>query len=105
MRMYVYYLLLRNKVSEAGATKDSAAIVDAIKNETMFGARLTNTNMIHTKPLLGKAFMRLFKDYEPVLKNIPESQESEKGWRKPGETVTPAELEKLWSEGKKYLGV
>jgi hypothetical protein len=105
MRMYAYYLLLRNKVAEAAATKDSAAIVGAIKNETMFGARLTNTNMIHTKPLLGKAYMRLFKEYEPLLKNIPESQESEKGWRKPGETPTHAELEQLWSEGKKYLGV
>lgn len=105
MRMYAYYLLLRNKVAEAGASKDSAAIVEAIKNETMFGARLTNTNIIHTKPLLGKVFMRLFKDYEPYLKNIPESQESEKGWRKPGEPPTHAELEKLWADGKKYLGV
>jgi hypothetical protein len=105
LRMYAYYLLLRNKVAEAGVAKDSAAIVEAIKNETMFGARLTNTNMIHTKPLLGKAFMRLFKDYEPYLKNIPESQESEKGWRKPGETPTHTELEKLWTDGKKYLGV
>ncbi|HEX7904126.1 MAG TPA: DUF4838 domain-containing protein [Chitinophagaceae bacterium] len=105
MRMYAYYLLLRNKVWEAAAAKDNAAIIEAIKNETMFGARLTNTNMIHTKPLLGKGFMRLFKDYEPLLKNIPESQESEKGWRKPGEVPTHAELEQLWSEGKKYLGV
>ena len=105
LRMYAYYLLLRNKVVEAGATKDSAAIVEAIKNETMFGARLTNTNMIHTKPLLGKAFMRLFKDYEVYLKNIPESQESEKGWRKPAEAPTHTELERLWTDGKKYLGV
>jgi hypothetical protein len=104
LRMYAYYLLLRNKVIEAAATKDSVAIVQAIKNETMFGARLTNTNMIHTKPLLGKGFMRLFKDYEPLLKNVPESQESEKGWRKPGEVPTHAELEQLWGEGKRYLG-
>lgn len=104
MRMYAYYLLLRNKVVEAAAMKDTAAIIAAIKNETMFGARLTNTNMIHTKPLLGKAYMRLFKDYEPILKNIPESQESEKGWRKQGETPTHEELDQLWSQGMKYLG-
>jgi hypothetical protein len=105
IRMYAYYLLLRNKVWEAGASKNNEAIVEAIKNETQFGARLTNTNMIHTKPLLGKAFMRLFKDYEPLLKTIPESQENEKGWRTPGEVPTHAELEQLWAGGEKYLGL
>jgi hypothetical protein len=105
IRMYVYYLLLRSKVWEAAAEKNNAGIIEAIKNETLFGARLTNTNMIHTKPLLGKAFMRLFKDYEPLLKDIPESQESEKGWRTPGEPPTHDELEKFWAEGNKYLGI
>lgn len=105
IRMYAYYLVLRNKVWEAAARKDNAAIVEAIKNETLFGARLTNTSMIHTKPFLGKAYMRLYKDHEQLLKNIPESQQEEKGWRAPGEAPTHAELEKLWAEGKKYLGI
>jgi hypothetical protein len=105
IRMYVYYLILRNRVWEAAAAKDSVAIIEAIKNETVFGARLTNTNMIHTKALLTKCYVRLFKDYEPLLKNIPESQESEKGWRSPGEIPTHDELEKFWAEGKRYLGI
>ena len=105
IRMYAYYLLLREKVREATATMNNNAIVEAIKNETEFGARLTNTNMIHTKPLLGKAFMRFFIDYEPLLKDIPESQMADEGWRKVGEPPTHDELEKLWDEGKKYLGL
>jgi hypothetical protein len=98
IRLYAYYLYLRSKVAEAAEAKNSPAILEAIKNETKFGARLTNTNMIHTKPLLGKAYMRLFKDYEPLLKNVPESQESEKGWRKPEAAPTHAELEQFWAE-------
>jgi hypothetical protein len=106
IRMYAYYLLLRNKVWEAGSSKNKDSILTAIKNETTYGARLTNTNMIHTKPLLGKGFMRLFKDYEVYLKDVPESQQSEKGWRQPSEQApTHNELEQMWKEGEKYLGI
>lgn len=105
LRMYTYYLLLREKVREASITKDKTAIVEAIKNETEFGGRLTYTNMIHTRPLLGKAFDRLFKDYEALLKDIPESQTEGKGWRRIGDPATHEELEQLWAQGKKYLGI
>lgn len=106
LRMYIYYLRLRHEVWDLGNSGNDRAIIDAIKREVEFGARLTNTNMIHTKPLLGKAFMRLFKEYEPLLKVVPESQQSESGWRKPVETPpTHAELEELWAEGKQYFGL
>ena len=105
IRMYAYYLLLRDKVREAAEAGNDNAVVEAIKDETEFGGRLTNTNMIHTMPLLGKAFMRLFKDYEPLLKDIPESQTPGEGWRQVGEPPTHEELEKLWTQGKKFLDV
>jgi altronate dehydratase len=105
LRMYTYYLLLREKVKEASITKNKTAIVEAIKNETEFGGRLTYTNMIHSRPLLGKAFDRLFKENEALLKDIPESQTDGKGWRKIGNPATHEELEYLWAQGKKYLGI
>lgn len=106
LRMYMYYILLRYKVKDTSEVKSDEELIEAIKNETMFGARLTNTNMIHTRPLLGKAFMRLFREYEPLLINIKESQVSESGWREPIETPpTHDEIELLWEDGKKYLGL
>src|SRR5690606_3960529 len=36
---------------------------------------------------------------------IPEAQVPFEGWRKPGEPPSQAELDQLWSEGKKYLGI
>lgn len=106
LRMYIYYLRLRDEVWDTTSTNNVEAKIEAIKKETTFGAKLTNTNMIHTKPLLGNAFMRLFKYYEPILKDIPESQQRESGWRLPIE-IPPdyAELEQLWEEGKKYFGI
>ena len=106
LRMYLVYLRMRHQVWDTSAMKNEEALITAIKNEVMFGARLTNTNMIHTKPLLGKAFNRLFKEYEPLLFNIPESQLNECGWRYPGELPpTPSELAQYWTEGKKYVGL
>jgi hypothetical protein len=104
LRMYACYLILREKVSEAAGMGD-AAVVEAVKNETEFGGRLTNTNMIHTKPLLGKAFLRLFKEYEQLLKEVPEAQAEGEGWRKSENPPSHDELEKFWLEGKKYLGI
>jgi len=105
IRMYIYYLLLREKVKEAAESGDKTALAEAIKNETEFGGRLANTNMIHSMPLLGKAFMRLFKDYEETLKDIPESQVMFEGWRSPGDPPSHDELELLWAEGKEYLNI
>ncbi len=104
LRMYASYLTLREKVREASGMGD-AALVEAIKNETEFGGRLTNTNMIHTKPLLGKAFLRLFREYEQLLKALPEAQAEGEGWRKTGNPPAHDELEKIWQEGKQYLGI
>ncbi|MDD4109780.1 MAG: DUF4838 domain-containing protein [Prolixibacteraceae bacterium] len=105
LRMYLCYLVFREKVQKAAESGDNTAIAEAIKNETEFGARLTKTNMIHSMPLLGKAFMRLFKDYEDILKDIPESQVMFEGWRSPGDPPSPGELEQLWADSKKYLGI
>lgn len=105
IRMYAYYLVLREKVREASGAKDTAAIILAIKNETEFGGRLAFTNMIHAKPLLNREFRRLFKDYEALLKDIPESQVFEDGWRKIGTVPTHDELEELWFQAKKYLRI
>src|SRR5262249_50339170 len=59
LRMYFHYLMLRHRTAEAGAVKDVSqnkqAILDAVRAETTFGGRLTYTNMIHSRPLLGKA--------------------------------------------------
>lgn len=99
LRMYAYYLHLRLKVSEAAASKDPAAIIEAIKNETRFGARLADTNMIHFRALVGKGFVRRFRPYLAILKDVPDAQgESAKGFRGPGQPPSHAELEKLWSQ-------
>lgn len=104
--MYIYYLRLRDEVWDTASTNNVEAKIEAIKKETIFGAKLTNTNMIHTKPLLGNTFMRLFKYYEPILKDILESQQRESGWRSPIETPPDyVELEQLWEESKKYFGI
>jgi hypothetical protein len=105
LRLYALYLLYRQKVKEAAATGDSSTIIEAIKNETVFGGKLANTNMIHAKPLLGKAFMRLFREYEPLLKDLPECQAEGTGWRQTGDPPTGRELEQLWDQGKKSLGL
>src|SRR5262249_12835298 len=65
LRMYVHYLVLRQQTEAAGAGKDRAAnkkaILEAVRAETQFAGRLTYTNMIHSRPVLGKAFLRRFK--------------------------------------------
>src|SRR5262249_37333959 len=94
LRMYFHYLMLRHRTTEAGAGKDvnknKQAILDAVRAETTFGARLTYTNMIHSRPLLGKAFDRRFKKFEALLKEVPESQTANKGRRAIRETPTHA---------------
>src|SRR5262249_10815496 len=105
LRMYAHYLLLRQRTQEAAKTKDDKVILDAIRNETVFGARLTYPNMIHSRPLLGKAFLRRFKPFEKLLVNVPEAQAENKGWRKVGQPPSHAELEQLWAEDKTALGL
>src|SRR5207237_3502038 len=79
LRLYVHYLFLRRQLEEADRSRDDQAILEAIKAETVFGGRLTSTNLIHTRPLLGKAFLRRFKKYEKLLAGVPEAQHEGKG--------------------------
>jgi hypothetical protein len=105
LRMYAHYLLLRQRTQQAAKTKDDKAILEAVKNETLFGARLTYTNMIHSRPLLGKAFLRRFKQFEKLLASVPEAQADNKGWRKVTQPPSHADLEQLWAEDKTALGL
>ena len=102
LRMYLHYLALRLRVDEA---RDEKSILAAIQAETVFGGRLTYTNMIHSRPLIGKAFLRRFKKYEKLLASAPEAQEGKGGWRQIGQPPTREELEKLWADDKSALGV
>ena len=110
LRMYAHYLVLRLRLEEAGKTKDKAAIVNAVKEETVFGARIMKTNMIHARPLIGKAFHRRFKAYALYLKGLPEwPDDPVKGWNKgfrAARSDVPAadELAQLWAADKAYLG-
>jgi hypothetical protein len=101
LRMYLHYLVLRLAVDQA---KDEKSILEAIRNETVYGGRLTYTNMIHSRPLIGKAFLRRFKKHEKLLANVPEAQEGKGGWRQIGQPPTREELEKLWAEDQVALG-
>jgi hypothetical protein len=106
--MYFHYLMLRHRTEEVGAGKDvvrnKKAILDAVHAETTFGARLTYTNMIHSRPLLGKAFDRRFKKFESLLKTVPEAQTANKGWRAIGQPPTHAEVEAYWEDDRVTLG-
>ena len=105
LRMYAHYLLLRLQVEKAAKAGDEKALLGAIKAETVFGGRLTYTNMIHSRPLIGKAFLRRFRDHRELLETIPEASEKEKGWRKLGQPPGREELERLWAQDKETLGI
>jgi hypothetical protein len=102
LRMYLHYLALRLRLDEA---KGDAAILEAIRAETVFGGRLASTNMIHARPLLGKAFLRRFKKHEKLLAGVPEAQEGKGGWRQVGEPPGRDELDRLWADDRAFLGV
>ena len=105
LRMYAHYLFLRYRLHKAEQADDRRQIVDAIKAETIFGGRLTNTNMIHSRPLIGKAFLRRFQKYQVLLTNVDEAQQAGKGWRQMGDPPTRNQLETLWSTDKAELGI
>ncbi len=107
LRMYLHYLVLRLRLEETARTDDRESIVRAVRDETVFGARLMNTNMIHSRPLIGKAFPRRFRDYMKYLEGLPEVAEgANKGFRQVREDVpTRSELEQLWSDDRRYLGL
>ncbi|MEX2216051.1 MAG: DUF4838 domain-containing protein [Phycisphaeraceae bacterium] len=105
LRMYAHYLVLRYHLNQAEAKGEKAAILDAIKAETMFGARLTDTHMIHTRPLLGKAFLRRFKKHEALLADVEDAKLSNKGWRQVAAPPDAREFETLWAADKAALGI
>jgi len=108
LRLYQHYLVLRRQLDEAAARGDRAAIVEGVKAETLFGARLMNTNMLHTRPLIGKAFARRFRPYMEHLAGLPEAGEdgAGKGFRSVREDVpAPDELARLWEEDRRVLGL
>ena len=61
--------------------------------------------MIHARPLLGKALLRRFKKFEPLLANQPEVQREGQGWRQVGAPPSLEELERLWQLDKMALGI
>lgn len=103
LRFYTYYLYLRWRVWEAVAAGDEAAILAAIEAETRFGGRLTNTHVIHARPLIGKAFHRRFRGQMNLLQDIPEAQTWGEGWRSVGEAPSPETFEELWSQARAEL--
>ena len=74
-----------------------------------------NTNLIHSRPLIGKEFYRRFLPYRQYLEGTTEWPESTreavgkaagKGYRRPRTDVPDAEeLNRLWREDKKALGI
>ena len=78
-------------------------------------ARLTYTNLIHSRPLIGKEFYRRFLPYRAYLEGTPEWPESNsaavqkaagKGFRQIRSDVPDRdELERLWAEDKKALAI
>ncbi|MGE3809612.1 MAG: DUF4838 domain-containing protein [Gemmataceae bacterium] len=115
LRLYAHYLFLRLQLDEAAKTKDRDKIRQAVENETTFGSRLTYTNLIHTRPLVGKEFFRRFSKHGKYLEGIPEwpasnrdavTKASNQGYRRVRTDIPDhAELEKLWAADKQALGL
>ena len=105
LRMYWHYLYLRHRLDEAAQSGNSDAIRQAIQAELTFGGRLAYLNVIHARPLLGKALLRRFKQFEPLLVNQPEVQREGQGWREVGAPPSPEELERLWQLDTTALAV
>lgn len=102
LRMYQHYLLLRWQLERAAATGDVEKIRAAIGEETTFGAQLTYTNMLHTRPLIGKAFERRFRPFVDLLKDHSDAMPNGP-WRTIGTPPTRAELEQLWARDLKLV--
>jgi hypothetical protein len=105
LRMYLHYLLLRYRLQQATDSGERDEILAGVRKETVFGGRLTDTHMIHTRPLLGKAFLRRFRAFEALLEDVPEAGKPGEGWRQVGQPPNGEELERLWSEDLHALGI
>ncbi len=98
-RSYLHYLLLRHRLELAGKSGDKDAIIAAIRAETEFGGRLNDTNLIHSRALIGKAFLRRFRDYASLLEQVDTSP-----WRVVGTPPDAAEIDRLWEADRVLLG-
>ncbi len=105
LRLYMHYLFLRYQLQEAERRGGENRILQAIQSETVFAGRLTHTHMVHSRALLGKAFLRRFRRFSKLLENVPEASAWGKGWRQVGEIPTREELEELWMKDKAALNI
>jgi len=105
LRLYAHYLLLRYRLQEEEMSGDEQRILDAIRAETVFAGRLTNTHLIHSRALIGKAFLRRFRGHSRLLERVPEARAGGEGWRRVGEPPAPEELEELWARDRSALGL
>jgi hypothetical protein len=115
LRLYAHYLYLRVRLDEAARAKDKARVIAAVRDETVFGARLRDTGLIHSRPLVDKEFYRRFLAYKDFLVGTPEWPQSQaaavrqaagQGFRQQRSDIPDrAELERLWAEDKTALGI
>jgi hypothetical protein len=115
LRLYAHYLFLRVRVEQVGKTGNKDEIRNAVRDETIFGARLMKTNMIHARPLLGKEFYRHFLRYKDALEGTTEWPKNDRdsvqkaagrGYRQVRDDVPEhQEIERFWAADKKTLGL
>ena len=99
-RGYLHYLLLRYQLQLAEQSGEKQPILAAIRAETEFGGRLSDTNAIHTRALIGKAFERRFRKHLPLLRGVDTA-----AWRAVGTSPDAEEIRKLWEADRKLLGL
>jgi len=99
-RGYLHYLVLRHQLELAAKSGKPQTVINAIREETEFGGRMSDTNMIHTRALLGKAFERRFRNFLPLLEEV-----DTKAWRKVGTPPESDELDRFWDADRKLLGL
>jgi hypothetical protein len=61
--------------------------------------------MIHARPLIGKAFLRRFREHANLLESVADAQQSGRGWRQLGQPPSHEEFERLWAGDKNVLGI
>lgn len=102
LKMYFHFLLLRYKFQEAGKSNSQDEFNTALKNMLNFGMRLFKTNMIHTLAMQElRSINWIVKPYADFSEKIPPIEDLIIRDDPP----TKMELDKLWEEGKLYLGI
>jgi hypothetical protein len=103
--MYVHFLLVRRQLEEATKKRDKTGVAAGVRAETVFGGRLSDTNMVHARPLVGKAFARRFRKHLALLGAQPNDLHDIQTWRRVGTPPGAAELDRIWTDDKKLLGM